>query len=254
MKKITLLILLFINISFGKNVLFVMSEADTLLLDNGEKKRQTGVFLNEFYEPLKVLIEKGYEINYATPSGKKPTIDNESLEDKYWKKKQDLKNEAIAFWQNDKDFNSLKSLSDISSKLSNYVAIIIPGGQGLMVDLLNNKQIPEILNYFQKENKIIGLICHAPALITVYNQKDNPFFGYKVNSVSGIEEFFIENFIMKGKPEKRKISSMLEDNGLDYKGGFPGSSYALRDRNLITCQNPYSSEEFTKLLVEALSE
>ena len=30
-------------------VLFVMSEADTLLLKKGKKKRQTGVFLNEFY-------------------------------------------------------------------------------------------------------------------------------------------------------------------------------------------------------------
>jgi hypothetical protein len=54
------------------------------------------------------------------------------------------------------------------------------------------------------------LICHAPALILSIPKEENPFIGYKVNSVTGLEELFIENFVMKGKPENRKISQQLK--------------------------------------------
>ena len=40
-------------------VLFVLSEADTLLLKKGKKKRQTGVFLNEFYLAHKAIADAG---------------------------------------------------------------------------------------------------------------------------------------------------------------------------------------------------
>jgi putative intracellular protease/amidase len=75
-----------------------------------------------------------------------------------------------------------------------------------------------------------------------------------VNSVTGLEEFFIENFVMKGKPKNHRIGSQLRKLGLEYKKGRPGGNFAVRDRELITSQNPYSNEAFNKLYLEALNE
>ncbi len=132
--------------------------------------------------------------------------------------------------------------------------MVIPSGQGLMVDLFYDKNISNILKNFSQKGKPIGLICHAPALILSIPKEENPFIGYKVNSVTGLEEFFIENFVMKGKPQNRKIAKQLKKLGLKYTKGRPAGNFAVRDRELITSQNPYSNEAFNKLYLEALAE
>ena len=60
------------------------------------------------------------------------------------------------------------------------------------------------MKYFAKENKPTGLICHAPSLILTIPKEENPYIGFEVNLVSPFEEFVIERFIMKGKPETEK--------------------------------------------------
>ena len=69
----------------NSKILFVMSAADTLELNQGEKLRQTEVFLNEFYLACKSVTEAGYTVDFATPNGIVLTIDEESINDKYWK-------------------------------------------------------------------------------------------------------------------------------------------------------------------------
>ncbi len=259
MKKIIQLItflIIFPNIltSQNNNILFVMSAADTLALNDGEKLRQTGIFLNEFYLAYKSLSKAGYKIEFATPNGDISSIDNESLNDKYWKNQLNLKNEAITFVKIDSLFNNPITLEKAIENKDKYLGIVIPGGQGLMVDLAFNKNIPILLKYFAKEKKPTGLICHAPSLILSIPKEENPYIGFKVNSVSPFEEFVIERFIMKGKPTNRKIAKQLKKLGLKYKHKFPKSDFAVKDRNLVTSQNPFSSQSFENLFLEALSE
>ena len=237
-----------------EKVLFVMSEADTLLLKQGKKKRQTGVFLNEFYQTYKAIADKGYTIDFATPTGKKATIDQESLDDDYWKAKPEMKQEAIDFWQNNNAFSNPMTLEKVIKQKDEYIGLVIPGGQGLMVDLIYDKKIPILLKLFVEYQKAIGLICHAPALITTIPKSENLFVGYTVNSVTPFEEFYIEKFIMKGKPKNRKIAKQLKKLGLQYEKGGSGKSFATRDRNLVTSQNPYSGEKFNEYFLQVLKE
>lgn len=237
-----------------KKVLFIMSAADTLELNNGKKLRQTGVFLNEFYLAYKSVTEAGYIVDFATPNGVVATIDEESINDKYWKDNLKVKKQAITFVKNDSSFNNPKTLEDAIENKSNYIGLIIPGGQGLMVDLYYDANIPILLKYFAKSKKPTGLICHAPSLILTIPKEENPYIGFKVNSVTPFEEFVIERFIMKGKPKNRKIAKKLKRIGLKYKRRLPKTNYAIKDRNLVSSQNPYSSEAFNKLYLEALLE
>jgi len=235
-------------------VLFVLSAADTLELNNGQKLRQTGVFLNEFYIAYKAVVDAGYTIEFATPNGVRATIDEESIKDDYWKKHKDLKHQAIQFVEEDDSYQHPKTLEEALANRKNYAGLIIPGGQGLMVDLINDRNTPLLLKYFAAANKPTGLICHAPSLLLTIPKEDNPYVGFTVNSVSLIEEFYIETFVMKGKPKKRKISKELKKLGLKYKCKFPKANFAVKDRNLITSQNPFSGSSFTKLYLEALAE
>lgn len=250
------IIVLITNTVYAQNnkILFVMSAADTLQLNNGEKLRQTGVFLNEFYLAYKSVTEAGYKVDFATPNGIVATIDEESINDKYWKNNLEVKNEALTFIRTDSLFNNPKTLEQAIANKSDYIGLIIPGGQGLMIDLKDDVNIPILLKYFAMANKPTGLICHAPSLILTIPKKENPYIGFKVNSVSPFEEFVIERFIMKGKPKNRKIAKKLRELGLKYTSKLPKANYAVKDRNLVTSQNPFSGTEFNKLFLQALAE
>lgn len=241
-------------IAQNKKVLFVLSAADTLALNKGQKTRQTGVFLNEFYLAYKSVLENGYVIEFATPNGVVATIDKESINDKYWLDNLEIKNQAIHFVTKDTGFNAPVTLAKAIKNHENYIGLIIPGGQGLMIDLIKNKNIPILLKQFAKTQKPTGLICHAPSLILTIPKEENPYIGFKVNSVSPFEEYVIEKFIMKGKPTKRKIAKQLRKLGLKYSSGLPKANYAVKDRNLVTSQNPFSSGYFNTLYLEALNE
>ncbi|WP_289045920.1 DJ-1/PfpI family protein [uncultured Olleya sp.] len=238
----------------NKKILFVLSAADTLKLNKGQKLRQTGVFLNEFYLAYKSVSENGYAVEFATPNGVVATIDEESINDKYWKKTLDIKNEAIAFIENDSLYNNPITLENAIKNQDSYIGIVIPGGQGLMIDLIDDKNIPILLKHFAEQNKPTGLICHAPSLILTIPEENNPYIGYKVNAVSPFEEFVIEKFIMKGKPKNRKIAKQLKKLGLKYRSGLPKANFAIKDKNLVTSQNPFSSSTFNTLYLEALTE
>lgn len=238
-------------------VLIVMSAADTLLLD-GNQRHPTGVFVNELYHPVIALDHFGFELVFATPEAKKASLDPESLKDKYWNSKEE-KEEAIRFLNSLPSFQKPVSLESAIKEQKNFISILIPGGQGLMTDLLYDKNLPLLLSSFQNQGKTIGLICHAPALLTTLPSgplgEGFLFQGYRVNSVTKTEEWFIETFVMKGSPKVRKISELLKERGMIYESSFfPASGYATRDRNLVTSQNPFSGNEFTKLYLDAISD
>lgn len=251
------IISLFSNQIFAESnlkVLVMMSASDKLILNETEEYK-TGVFLNELYHPVIALEKSNYQIVYATPNAVVAKIDPESLKLKYWESNEE-KEAAVQKFNQDPNFLKPISLNEALTRKKEFVSILVPGGQGLMSDLLYDPFTPKILTAFHEDKKPIGLICHAPALLATIQfeeSKDFLFAGYKVNSVTKIEEWFIETFVMKGKPKVRKISTLLKERGMIYKSSFlPGKSYAVRDRNLITSQNPFSGEEFIEFYLEAI--
>lgn len=235
------------------NIVFVMSSAQQLTLQSGKIYR-TGVFLSEFYPVYKALSDSGYHIDLATPNGLKPCIDKESLNVKYWGGDSLLLQEAIQFTNSDSSFLHPLPLSHLLKNTKQYKGLIIPGGQGLMTDLMYAPELKLLLLNFLKNQSVIGLICHAPALLLSFPETDNPFKGYKITSVSGFEEWYIEHFVLKGKPSIRKIGRLLNKHGLIYRHGKAGKSYAIRDRNLISSQNPFSNNAFLHHYFTALTQ
>ena len=237
----------------SKHILFMMSAANELPLMNGKTYTNTGVFLSEFYLAYYDLKERGYQITFTTPKGIPSKIDKESFDKKYWSGRDSLLKQAIQFIETDSGFKHPIPLEDALKQVDLYAGIIVPGGQGLMVDLIKDTLTQKIIMLFAEKQKCVGLICHAPALLTTFTANNNPFKGYKVNSVTGIEELFIEQVVMKGKPYNRKIGKQLKRLGYIYLKSRPAKNYAIRDRNLVTSQNPFSNEAFCRLFIEALN-
>jgi len=258
MKKITFLLIgllgAILSTAQSRKILFVMSAANQLPLSNGKVYDDTGVFLSEFYITYKDLSNQGYTFEFATPDGRPAKIDQESFDEKYWRGRKELIFEATNFVSQNDQFTHPITLEAALNEVREYDGLIIPGGQGLMIDLIHNHLTKEIIAAFANQRKCIGLICHAPALLTTFSAEETPFKGYKVNSVTGAEEFFIEKFVMKGRPLNRKIGRQLKRAGYRYVKGRPAKNFAVRDRNLITSQNPFSNEAFSRLYLVALSE
>lgn len=254
MKIILLLCFVFtaLQVNASTKVLFLVTEADQQILKKG-KVRKTGFFLNEFYEPYKHLADNGYEIDIATPTGKAPSVDPESLKNKYWGDLT-LKEEAISFVKNSKSIAKPLNLELNEVNVDDYSGVIIPGGQGVMMDVIYDRNVYELVDQFYKDEKVVGLMCHAPALLwKMVDEGYESFKGYKLTSVSIIEEKYIELIIMGGKAKDRMIRRKLVKRGFTSINTWPRGNFSVIDRNLVTNQNPYSSSSFNDNLDKAFN-
>ncbi|MCP3143831.1 DJ-1/PfpI family protein [Pyxidicoccus xibeiensis] len=234
-------------------VVMVLSAASEQTLADGSKRR-TGVFLNEFYEPYRALVGAGYEVVIATPGGRPPVWDPESLEPSYWKKHPGALAEAQALVATLPALLAPLPLSEVRARAAAFQALLVPGGQGVMVDLLHDTDLQGLLLDFGATDRPVGLVCHAPALLTRLPVDQSPFLGRRVTSVSGFEEWYIETFVMGKRAQVREIGEQLDAAGYLHETAFPGRSRAVRDCSLVTSQNPFSGEDFNTLFLAALAD
>src|SRR5688572_17882559 len=188
-------------------VLFVLSAAEEQVLQNG-KRRPTGNFLSELYEPYLALNDAGYQVVAATPNGRAPSIDPESLDAKYWADHPEQRPAARHLLESPPLAKPM-SLADALASHEEFQGMLVPGGQGLMVDLLDDARVHALLLHFAVSDRPLGMICHAPALL-MRLERPHTLRGRQVTSVSGFEEFYIETFVMGGNARVRDIGDTLE--------------------------------------------
>lgn len=216
-----------------KNILMVVTSADKY-----GPGIQTGVWLEEYTVPYKHFEEAGYKITVASPKGGDAPIVNASIPKTIpsdW-------NNAIA---------ALKTTTKLDKvDYKHFDAIVLPGGHGPLVDLANDKTLANILTYFDSKNLVIASVCHGPAGFVSAKNKDGKSIlaGRKVTSFSNKEE------VIAGlnKDVPFALETKLKELGADYSAKEPWSSYVVVDKNLITGQNPQSSEELAKAIVNCL--
>ena len=64
-------------------VLVVLSDENHLDLKDG-KVLSTGFYLNELMQPVKLLLDAGHKVTFATPQGRAPTVDASSVTPAYF--------------------------------------------------------------------------------------------------------------------------------------------------------------------------
>ncbi|WP_316802902.1 type 1 glutamine amidotransferase domain-containing protein [Pedobacter nototheniae] len=224
-----------------KRILFVLTSFDEVKT-TGHK---TGVWIEEFVAPYYLLRDKGLDITIATPKGGKAPIDPKSL-------LPDFATAAVQKFTGDKEtaerLNNTVKLTDLN--LDDYDAVCYPGGHGPMWDLPQNKESIHIIESFYAKGKPVALVCHAPAALQNVKAANGDALvkGKKVAGFTNSEE-------IAGKSVAEApylLEDMLKDKGAEYVRGEDWKGFAIADGNLITGQNPASSELVAEKILEAL--
>lgn len=222
-------------------ILMVLTSHDQL----GDTGNKTGFWLEEFAAPYYVLRDAGAEVVLASPAGGQPPLDPKSDEP-------DAQTDATRRFAQDKEAQShlanTHRLSEV--KAEDFDAVFYPGGHGPMWDLYRDIHSVALLESFLKADKPIGAVCHAPAaLLQARTATGEPLVnGRQVTGFSNSEE---EAVGLTGVVPYL-LEDVLRERGGLYSKGDDWSSYVRVDGKLVTGQNPASSEEAAKALLDLL--
>ena len=222
-------------------ILMVLTSHDQLG-DTGEK---TGFWLEEFATPYYVFKDAGAEVTLASPKGGQPPLDPKSDEP-------DFQTEATQRFKGDSDAQaqlaSTLQLSDVSS--NDYDAVFYPGGHGPLWDLAEDRNSIALIETMYSSDKPVAAVCHAPAVLrhTVTPDGSPLVKGKSLTGFSNTEEAAVQLSDV--------VPFLLQDEltakEAHYSKADDWSPYAITDGNLITGQNPASSEATAKAVLEKL--
>lgn len=243
------------NVSYAQQgkILVVLSGADYISLKGGGTHK-TGYFLSEMAIPSKLLKNAGYEAEYANPTGAEPVMDKTSDSRQFFASEEDYL-DAKRLAQDKKLLKPRKLSSYNNDELRRFDGIFIPGGHAPMTDLYRDADLGRMLRFFHKSKKPTASICHGPVSLLAAREGDSWIYkGYSMTAFSDAEEKEAEKSGLLGGNVLFYVCTALTDAGARISHADKlWQSHVVRDRELITGQNPASCEEFSKVFLEALT-
>lgn len=210
------------------------------------------------------------DIVLATPSGKLATMDASSNDKKFFGGDDDARAKAVDFVEH-LPVITLKSAA--AGDLSQYAAVFIPGGHAPMTDLMQDEDLGTILRYAHEHQTITADICHGPVALlaalpnaaayrtalasddvrgAMKNADGWIYSGYQMTILSDAEEWPGE--VAKGTQMPFHVEQALQIAGGTMVEQSLYQSHVVRDRELITGQNPASDIALGKAIDEAVTE
>ena len=222
-------------------ILMVLTSHDQL----GDTGKKTGFWLEEFAAPYYVFKDASAQIVLASPKGGQPPLDPAS-------DAPDAQTPATTRFRADKlataALANTRKLADVLDE--KFDAVFYPGGHGPLWDLAEDRDSIRLIETMYAAGKPVAAVCHAPAVFR-YANADNgaPLVqGKSVTGFTNTEEAAVglTNIV------PFLVEDMLRQNGGKYskKGDF--QPYAITDGNLVTGQNPASSESAAHAVLDLL--
>ncbi|PKG67668.1 type 1 glutamine amidotransferase domain-containing protein [Psychrobacter sp. Choline-02u-13] len=222
------------------NILMVLTSHDRL----GDTGKKTGFWLEEFAAPYYAFLDAGANVTLTSPAGGQPPLDPSSdTEDTQTKDTKRFKDDKEA----QEHLANTKKLADM--KVEDFDSVFYPGGHGPLWDLAVDKNSIELIESFVKQDKPVAFVCHAPgALKSVKVDGEYLVKGKTVTGFTNSEEEAagltdVVPFL---------VEDVLKANGGNYKKAADWEEFVVEDGLLITGQNPASSEEAAKRLINKL--
>lgn len=219
-------------------VLMVLTSHDQL----GTSGQKTGFWLEEFAAPYYVFKDANADITIASPKGGQPPLDPKSDEE-------DFQTNATRRFKEDSDAQSVlaNSLKLVDISAADFDAVFYPGGHGPLWDLAEDRDSIELIETMSSANKTVAAVCHAPAVFRHTKGPDGSALveGKSVTGFSNSEEETVQltdivPFLLENE---------LQALGANYSKSSDWHPYVITDGNLITGQNPASSEEAARALL-----
>ena len=221
-------------------ILMVLTSHDRLA-NTGDK---TGFWLEEFAAPYYTFKDAGIDITLASPAGGQPPLDPKSDQPQAQSEfTERFKADSTAQEQ----LANTKPLTEVDA--TDFDAVFYPGGHGPLWDLSVSLNSIALIENFVTQDKPVAFVCHSPAALK--NVKVNGEYlvkGKKVTGFSNTEEVAVG----LADVVPFMLEDALKDNGGQYEKGADWQSYVVEDGLLITGQNPASSEDTAKTLLNKL--
>jgi putative intracellular protease/amidase len=223
------------------NVLMILTSHDRL----GDTGTKTGYWLEEFAAPYYVFADAGAAITLASPQGGQPPLDPSS-------DAPDAQTAATRRFKADPAAQQALSRTHRLAVLDadDFDAVFYPGGHGPLWDLAEDPDSIRLIEAMAAGHKTIGAVCHAPGVFRRVKAADgSPFVkGRAVTGFANSEE--VAARLTDVVPFL--VEDMLRNGGARYSRGADWASHVVVDDNLVTGQNPASSEAAARAVLARL--
>ncbi len=224
-------------------ILLILTSHDQL----GNTGQKTGFWLEEFATPYYIFKDADADVTLASPNGGQPPLDPKSDEP-------DFQTDATERFKEDADAqavlaNTLK-LSEISA--DDYDAVFYAGGHGPLWDLAEDRYSIALIETMYATGKPVAAVCHAPAVLCHTKAPDGSLLvkGKSVTGFSNTEE----DAVQLSEVVPFLLEDELKAKGANYSKADDWHPYAVTDGNLITGQNPASSDPVAKAVLESIKQ
>ena len=212
----------------------------------GDTGQPTGLWAEELAAPYAAFVDAGHEVDIASPRGGPAPIDPGSLKPRG-------ENDAVVerFLADEAAQRKVQATQRVANvDASRYDAVFFPGGHGTMWDLPGDAGVTRAVESAYAAGKVVAAVCHGPAgLVSAKRPDGQPLVaGKRVNAFTDDEER--EAGKMDVVPFA--LESRLRELGARFEKTANWQPYAVRDGQLITGQNPQSSAEVARLVLQAL--
>ena len=230
-----------------------MEPSGVLLIVTGTDKYpggnpKTGLWLSELTHMRHLAMQCGYAVTVASPEGGLTPLDPVSLKRIY------LDPLSRDCWK-DPVFREVllhtKSLKEVTGRL--FDCVYLAGGHGAMFDFPDNAALQAIVREHYENGKTVAAICHGVSGLLNVRLSDGTYLiaDKKLTGFSWFEE------ILAGRSRlvPFDLEARLKERRARYvKSWIPMIPKVVVDGNLITGQDPFSSNLTARAVVKHLAE
>ncbi len=248
----------------------------------------------ELTGPMLKLEEAGYELTFVTPKGERPVALPPSYDTSYVDPplgvcvttqedadevaaiKDDAKLDNpinLSSWFPERPYYStpdflrkleqyFSTLKELENELEEYDGLLLVGGSGPIIDMVNNQRVHDIILSFNKNKKPIGAICYGVACLVFardFNERQSIIQGKHVTGHCLEYDYhdgtgFIGTDLNIGPPPYVLEYLLTDAVGSEgkYHGNFGKETSVIVDYPFITARSLQCSHEFGEKFVDVL--
>lgn len=226
-------------------ILIIGTEQDELIMENG-KKFLTGNHPIELFVPMLHLQNAGFDFDFATPTGKAMKLE-------FWAFPKDDEHINEIYDQYKYQIEHPMNLENIAKNLdanSEYIAVFIPGGHGVVIDLPDSVAVKDVIQWSKDFDKYLITLCHGPAAFLAANTSSKkvkyPYKGYKIVAFpDSIDKLLPSMGYLPGRMPMY-IGEKLQELGISVINKLV-TGKVNKDRKLISGDGPLAANELGKL-------